>query len=169
MTGWLIVVVVLLGSAGLAVAFLYLRRHRGRQQALQLRLLAGRSQLLGEEIGRHVEALDVFDQETLVARRQEAENALNQLHVLLIERQAHLLNCEDLVHLQQHKINHLRTALEDHPPLSGPDTTPGSSPAAEEADPQRARNQIEDELLSKINQLRTQDEKQTRRRKPPQT
>ena len=77
-----------------------------------MRLLAGRSQLLEGEIANQLQNLTDFDEEQLNALRLEADNALNLLQVILIERQAHLLNCEDLAYLQKYKMNILNRHVE---------------------------------------------------------
>ena len=139
-----------LAGAGMIALFFYLGGRRRRQKRLELRLLAGRQRLLGEELERCTADLQEFDQEELAALRQEAENALDQLHVALIERQAHLLNYEDLAHLQQCKIDILDAAcaeIEAVPPPSSHEPAPTPPP------PRKERSELENQLLDKINRL----------------
>ena len=163
MTSWFLAA-VLLCCAGLSAFILY-RMHRHKQERLELRLLTGRSRLLEEEVAQHLEALQSFDQEAFDAQRQKAENALNQMHLFLIERQAHLLNYEDLINLQHYKINILTSAsdhaLKDLSPSSGPDIALDSEPYSEPAAPRQDRASLEDQLLNKISQLnkKRRDEK----------
>jgi len=159
MTIWLIAIAAF-SCTGLGVLIFYLRMRRRKQERLELRLLAGRGKLIGEELDYRLKLLQTFDQEELAALRQEAENALDQLQVALVERQAHLLNYEDLAHLQQCKIDILggaREDLEDVPSLPAVEPAPAPSP------PGKDRTQLEDELLEKISKLR-QDK--TRRNNP---
>ena len=89
MLTWLICLLVAC-SAGTYI--LYRRARQRRQERLNLRLLAGRSQLIEGEIAQQMQNLHDFDEDHLNTLRLEAENALNLLQVTLIERQAHLLN-----------------------------------------------------------------------------
>ena len=136
----------------LAVLFVYLRLRRRRQEFLQLRLLAGQERLLGEEIERHMAMLDNGDHERLEAQCQRAGESLDQLNMDLIERQAHLLNFEDLVHLQQCKLQILtaRDAEREISPSLPPETPAASS---QSPDPYQDRSQLEGQLLSRISQL----------------
>lgn len=97
------VAILFLAGAGV---MLVLRRRR--QEKLELRLLAGRERLLGDELEACLAALEELDDGRIDAARASAEEALNGLHVRLVERQAHLLNYEDLVHLQECKIEALQ-------------------------------------------------------------
>lgn len=97
--------VICLAGAGI---LLVLRRRR--QERLELRLLAGRERLLGDEIEACLAALEEQDGERVATARAAAETALDGLHTKSMERQAHLLNYEDLVHLQQCKIEALQAA-----------------------------------------------------------
>ena len=136
-----------------------------------MRLLAGRSQLLEGEIANQLQNLTDFDEEQLNALRLEADNALNLLQVILIERQAHLLNCEDLAYLQKYKMNILNRHVEtqnaappppDNPPVAVPMAAPSMPPSSQ--DHPKDRSSIENELLNKINQLNQVDKQG---RKPP--
>ena len=151
-----LIIFAIIVCGGLIALFFYLGRRWSRKKRLELRLLAGRQQLLGEELERCTADLQEFDQEELAALRQEAENALGQLHVQLIERQAHLLNYEDLAHLQQCKIDILDAAgaqLEEAPLPSSHEPTPTPPPQRKE------RSELENQLLDKINRLHKGDGK----------
>ena len=78
--------------------FAYLRSKKRRRR--DLRLAAGQSKLLGDQISERLSLLDQYEP-TL---RSEAEHALDLLQVELIDRQAHLLNFEDLAMLQRYKL-----------------------------------------------------------------
>jgi len=134
----------------LALLALY-RARRRRSERLQLRLLAGRSHLLGEEIAQRLEELEELERRDQESRA--AEEALNHLHLLLVERQAHLQNCEDLVHLQERKLSHLAEAPPSPPARERPAAVPPS--------PAQRRSQAEEELLRQIEALNKQ------RRQPP--
>ena len=108
--------------------------------------------------------LDELDEEAIAAKRHEAEYALDQLHNALVERQAHLLNYEDMAHLQQCKIDLLSTVAlapsEATPPTEPKKRRPERSqrefkqPTASERPTEgRDRTTIEGDLLDKINQL----------------
>lgn len=145
-----------LGSAlGLVVLFLLRQR---RAERLRLRLVAGQSHLLSAQLAQRQEDLERLDLEPLEDLRAEAATSLDELHVLLIERQAHLQNCEDLVHLQQQKMDWLAKASKSPPPARPSRPAREAKPAA--AAPQR-RNHLEDQLLRQIEDLNKQ------RRNPP--
>ena len=152
MAYWLIIPTFAL-CAVLAALLFYLRLRRRRQEFLQLRLLAGQERLLGEEIERRMAILDDLDQEGLQTQRQRAEESLDQLHMDLIERQAHLLNFEDLVHLRQCKLQLLATRGAD---LEAPPSPPPEAPSSPPESPgqHQDRNQLEDQLRSRISQLK---------------
>ncbi|MFA6108230.1 MAG: hypothetical protein WDA75_05605 [Candidatus Latescibacterota bacterium] len=106
------VAILFLAGAGI---LLVLRRRR--REKLELRLLAGRERLLGDELEACLAALEELDDGRVATARASAEEALNGLHTRLVERQAHLLNYEDLVHLQECKIEALQ-AIRLAPPLA---------------------------------------------------
>ena len=162
MEGWLIAAVLLCG-AGLYAGSLSLRERRARADGVQLRLLAGRSQLLEEEIERRTEDLAGLDSGELTEHRHLAESAVDQLHALAIERQAHLLNFEDLIHLQQQKIGHVEAAMDASAPAPASARPAERAPDTDFAEPLRDRADVESDLLSKIGQLRAQ----SRRRSTP--
>lgn len=147
---WLIPVAIPL-CALLAVLVFFQRLRRQKQERLELRLLAGREKLLGEELERHRERLQTFDQNGLDALRQRAEATCDDLHMQLIERQAYLLSCEDLAHLQNCKIDLLTTRIEaaqTSPPPSSSASAP--SPTSTPSSPPQDRTQLESQLLSQI-------------------
>ena len=112
MPNWIIIVTLLVLALLLALGLFLLARQRKRTR-LELRLASGRRQLLGRELQIYLAELDALDEEAIAAKRQEAENALDQLHIALVERQAHLLNYEDMAHLQQCKIDLFPTVAPD--------------------------------------------------------
>lgn len=114
-----------------------------------MRLLVGREKLLGEELERHRERLRAFDQNGLDALRQRAETTCDDLHMQLIERQAYLLSCEDLVHLKDCKKNLLLSRLEAAPTPSPLSPSP-QSPTPASPPPHQDRTQLENQLLSQI-------------------
>jgi hypothetical protein len=87
-------------------------RHR-RNNRLQLRLLAGRRRLLGEEIDTRSRRLDELDPEELAAQQNVADVALDGLHMDLLKREAQLQNLQELAHLQQHKLAVLQRRREE--------------------------------------------------------
>lgn len=167
MPNWIIIVTLLVLALLLALGLTLLARQRKRTR-LELRLASGRRQLLGRELQIYLAELDELDEEAIAAKRQEAENALDQLHIALVERQAHLLNYEDMAHLQQCKIDLLPTVA-PAPSEALPETTPPTEPqrrrpersqrefkqptAPERPAEGRDRTTIEGDLLDKINQL----------------
>ena len=149
---------ILLSCVGLGTAFFYLRIRRQKKTRLELRLLAGRSRLLEEEIAHKLETLQNFSQQALNTQQHEGLEALEQLHLLLVERQAQLLNSEDLIHLQNYKISVLKTILDDDVSdrlaSSNSEVTPDPTALAEETPSHhRDRANVENQLLSKIGQL----------------
>lgn len=167
MPNWIIIVTLLVLALLLALGLFLLARQRKRTR-LELRLASGRRQLFGRELQIYLAELDELDEENIAAKRQEAENALDQLHITLVERQAHLLNYEDMAHLQQCKIDMLSTVALS-PTEALPETTPPTEPqrrrpersqrefkqptASERPAEGRDRTTIEGDLLDKIHQL----------------
>ena len=145
-----------LGSA-LGLVVLYLLRQR-RAERLRLRLVAGQRHLLSAQLAQRLEDLERLEGEPLDELQGEAAAALDELHVLMIERQAHLQNCEDLVHLQQQKMSWLAKAPKLPPP---PRPSRQTKPAAASTPPAQRRNLLEDQLLRQIEDLNKQ------RRNPP--
>ena len=146
--------------------FLY-RRRRHKQERLQLRLVAGRSHLLSEELRQSLASLERFGQEDPPAVLEQAPAALDQLHLALVERQAHLQNYDELARLQQRRLALLSTSREEEARAPrapavvepSPPPAPRPSPAAP-----RDRRQIENQLLSRIEELQKGQEAA---RKPP--
>ena len=161
MPDWIVITTLLVLALILGCGLLLLARQR-KNERTKLRLLTGRRQLLSRELDACFAELDALDEGTIATRRQEAEAALNQLHVALVERQAHLLNYEDMAHLQQCKIDLIATppaALEvEEPPAEKRPPRPATQPKREE---ERDRSTIESDLLNKISQL--QGGKKTKR------
>ena len=179
MPNWIIIATLVALALLLTLGLFLLARQRKRER-LELRLASGRRQLLGRELESYCAELDALDEDHIAAKRQEAESALDQLHIALVERQAHLLNYEDMVHLQQCKIELLTKAglpspkdqpedliedlPEDQPPPADtapqrPDTAK-QKPRMDKAPPAEAnreagrdRSSLESDLLDKINQL----------------
>ncbi|MBI2502926.1 MAG: hypothetical protein HYW07_06795 [Candidatus Latescibacteria bacterium] len=146
---------VLLGLGfALGLVVLYHLRQR-RAERLRLRLLAGQSHLLSAQLAQRLGDLKRLELEPLDGLPAEAGASLDELHVLLVERQAHLQNCEDLVHLQKQKISWLAKAPKLPPP------TRETRPAAPSTFPAQRRNHLEDQLLRQIEDLNKQ------RRNPP--
>jgi hypothetical protein len=156
METWISYILLGLGSA-LGLVVVYLLRQR-RAERLHLRLVAGQSHLLSAQLAQRTEDLERLEQKSFDELHPEAVAALDELHAVLLERQAHLQNCEDLVHLQQQKISWLAKAPKRPPP------TRPSQPARETKPPAPAaqrRDHLEDQLLRQIEDLNKQ------RRNPP--
>ena len=153
MPDWIVITTLLVLALILGCGLLLLARQR-KNERTKLRLLTGRRQLLSRELDACFAELDALDEGTIATRRQEAEAALNQLHVALVERQAHLLNYEEMAHLQQCKIDLIApppAALEvEEPPAEKRPPRPATQPKREE---ERDRSTIESDLLNKISQL----------------
>ena len=111
-----------------------------------------------------------FSNQNLKAQHDDALEALDQLHLLLVERQAHLLNSEDLIHLQNYKISVLKAIfaddIADHLEVPNPAVTAVPPPTTEASSSQKQdRANVEDQLLSKISQL---NKGKTAEKKPPE-
>jgi hypothetical protein len=170
---WIITITLLALALILGLGLLLLARQRKRER-LELRLLSGRRQLLGRELDACFVELDAIDQQAIAAQRQQAESALDLLHIALVERQAHLLNYEDMVHLQQCKFDLLAapppaqdpalTAIAEPPRRKDTERMTRKKPlaaAAKNQDQDRDRSTLESDLLSKISQL--QDDKKPKK------
>ena len=164
----LIATVALLHALGGAVAW---KLHRRRQQRVNLRLLTGRRHLLSEQIEERYEALADIDAQQMAEQTGRSRQALEELGVLLIERQSKLLTFEDLVGLEAYKIDVLhaaRHAAATPPPsrtdagMPFDDSTP--EPAATTESPLHRRAEVppperpdraglEQAVLQRINQL----------------
>ncbi|MCC7265538.1 MAG: hypothetical protein IT369_23780 [Candidatus Latescibacteria bacterium] len=160
MENWISYLLLALGaSLGLVVGYLLRQR---RAERLRLRLVAGQSHLLSAQLAQRLADLEQLEQEPLDELREEASGALDELHVLLIERQAHLQNCEDLVHLQQQKIAWLAKAPKPAAPARpARTTTPRETKSPAATAPPPRRDHLEDQLLQQI------DELNRKRRNPP--
>lgn len=99
--------------AGVVAILAALRIRHRRNNRLQLRLLAGRRRLLGEEIDTRSRRLDELDPEELAAQQNVADVALDGLHMDLLKREAQLQNLQELAHLQQHKLAVLQRRREE--------------------------------------------------------
>ncbi len=142
---------------GAMLVFAYLRSKKRRRR--DLRLAAGQSKLLGDQISERLSLLDQYEP-TL---RSEAEHALDLLQVELIDRQAHLLNFEDLAMLQRYKLEIQESTARDC--ASQRLVRPPALPEEREiATPPASRNELEDQLLEKINQLNRAPKKPRRPR-----
>jgi len=123
----LIAAAALLLALGGAVAW---KLHRRRQQRINLRLLAGRRHLLSQQIEKRCEALADIDEQQMAEQTGRSRQALEELDILLIERQSKLLNSEDLAGLQDYKIDVLQAALQaaDTPALPSTEATDTGMP-----------------------------------------
>jgi hypothetical protein len=99
--------------AGVIAILAALRIRHRRNNRLQLRLLAGRRRLLGEEIDTRSRRLDELDPEELAAQQNVADVALDGLHMDLLKREAQLQNLQELAHLQQRKLAVLQRRREE--------------------------------------------------------
>ena len=141
-------------------------RWQQKRRRLRLRLINGKKHLLSEEIASRLDDLAAFDTTRLAKVSAEAEAGLNSLHTFLMDRQAHLQNYEELLHLQRHKIavqlsvpadaaSHLDTSDEEFAPTGAltspadeqPETTSHSATLGEH------REKVEQGLIDKIKQL----------------
>lgn len=139
-------------AAVLAALVFYGKRRRRKRERLELRLLVGRERLLSQELEESLNKLREFAPQPMATLRQEVEAALDLLHLRLMERQAHLLNYEDLVHLQQCKIEALKETLAN-PAFEDLSSLPSRSPRAA-TPPPKDRTQLENQLLDRISRLR---------------
>ena len=174
-----LVLVIGLGLVALAGGLVALRFHLRKRDQMALRLVAGRRLLLDDQIEERLQALGDFDDDQIASQTRQSLEALDHLNVLLIERQSHLLNLEDLTHLQGYKINIVDSNLHraasntgdiaaPHPQTGAtePDHSrsqrgetvsrskaPRSDDAAAAEPPHRDRAELEQQVLSRINQL----------------
>ncbi len=153
---------------GLFAAAAAWRLRRRRANRLQLRLLAGRRRLLGEEIESRSERLEALDPEELASQQQAASGMLDGLHVALMEREAHLQNLRDLAHMQKHKLTILArqqrdaTAAMAAAPEAAADAAPDPVPAPP---PPENREGIEDQFLAALQQRSDTPKPPARRRR----
>ncbi len=163
---WIFIATFVFLALLLALALYLLARQRKKEEQ-ELRLATGRRQLIGQEIDMYLEELESLDQNAITALRQNAETALDQIHIALVERQVHLLNYEDMAHLQKCKMDLL--ADMSPPPLQAPaedraELQPKKAPTPPATQSQaktRDRSALEDELRDRISQL--QDRKKTKK------
>jgi hypothetical protein len=155
-----------LAFVGLIAALAALRTRRRRSNRLQLRLLAGRRRLLGEEIETRSLRLAELDPEELATHRSLADASLDGIHVALLEREAHLQNLQDLAHLQQHKLAVLRRRYEELPtlPVGDDPAHPAASSKAHGGIIER-REHLEDRFLETIQQRDDAPKPRPRRRR----
>ena len=169
MPNWIIIAVLLTLALILALGLFFLARQRKRDR-VELRLATGRRGLLNRELETYLTELDELDADIITTKCQEAASALDQIHIALVERQAHLLNYEDMVHLQKCKIDMITGALnlpeelpEDLSPPASNRPRPTSTPSTTSQDKKSTtqdpydeapdRSTIESDLIDKINQL----------------
>ncbi len=137
-----------IGAVVLAIVLFGLHRIHRRRSRIQLRLLAGRSRLLAEELSNRSGELETgfgeLDSACAVAR-----DSLDLLQVSILDRQAQLQNYEDLASLQRHKLSVVEYALQ-HPPAPEEDQPVSTGQVAT----QLPRAQIEQSLLDKIDGAR---------------
>ncbi|MEW6749527.1 MAG: hypothetical protein AB1505_00935 [Candidatus Latescibacterota bacterium] len=166
MSQWIVLGAALVAALGLG---LILAVHIRRRRRLELRLLAGREKLLGEEIARRLQALRALDTGQAQAQREAALAGVDALHAALTERQAHLLEWEEMVALQDQRLS---TAAQEAPVGASRRTRPGGAgelPPQEppsESRPPRTRQHLEGELLERIGQLQAEPPP-PRKRRPP--
>ena len=129
-----------------------LRTRQRRSNRLQLRLLAGRRRLLGEEIETRGLRLAELDPEELATHRSLADASLDGIHVALLEREAHLQNLQDLAHLQQHKLAVLRRRYEELPTLPVGDDPAHPETSKAQGGIIERREHLEDRFLETIQQ-----------------
>lgn len=127
---------------------------------MRLRLLSGHGALLGDELDRRMRDMEEIDTASLGAARAQADLGLDELHADLLDRQAHLQNCEDLAFLQRQKLavlaRSLAAASTDSSPRMGREGSPLDSfspPEAERGTPLEQRSRIESDLLQRIEDL----------------
>ena len=146
-----------------AVSLAYFVR-RAKNRRRDLRLAAGQSRLFGEQIDEQLALLDQYDENLL----SEAEQSLDMLQVALIDRQAHLLNFEDLAMLQRYKLEiqegSARSLVAQPRDLTSGPPAQATAPHVEPLVPPATRSDLEDQLLEKINQLNQANKKQRRPR-----
>ena len=160
---WVTFTILLAGA--LFAGLVLLSRWWRRRLRLKLRLISGKAHLLGEQIEARCHDLECFDLNRLESLRATADTGINRLHVFLLDRQAHLQNYEDLLHLQRHKLAIQLRAASEFPSADGelPAETGEEQPAPP---PRRAttmvehREQIEEGLLDKIKQIQSRNDEE---------
>ncbi|MFH1571464.1 MAG: hypothetical protein ABIL09_25965 [Gemmatimonadota bacterium] len=139
-------------TAAVAVLLL-LRRYLEGRRRLRLRLVTGRRVLLEQEAAQVMAELSQLEGQE-PSPRAMADDALNRLHAALLERQAHLENCEDLAHLQRQKMAVLARRLDDvaeGADDAGEVETPSPQERGESQGQRRER--MQEDLLRKIGEI----------------
>ena len=163
MTLWILPAVIAAIAAVALVAALRIRRRRGNR--LQLRVLAGRRRLLGEEIDERLGRLDELPVTELAADRRRAEAVLDLIHAQLLDREAHLQNMADLAGLQRHKIAVLSLRQDDVAgELVDDHLATSEDDVPEDTGILERRDRLEDKLLERIQERSPQPPKRPRRR-----
>jgi hypothetical protein len=129
MTGLVTTLLLLMLTGGLIA----LRLHLRKRNRVAIRLVAGRRRLLDNQLEERQQSLRDFDDNALAAQTQQSFLALDNLNVLLVERQSRLLNMEDLTHLQEYKINILNSSLQQEQSDIGKDSAATSHPGDSDA------------------------------------
>ena len=157
---YLIATLLLAAACGLGLVFWQARRRKNAR--LERRLLRGRSHLLEEEVQSRLQALDALPPRATQADEDAAEAVLDEIQVLLVERQAHLLTYADLAHLQKTKIDLLerqrRRALDQVPDEP---TAPRPSAANQPLTPPD-RDELENAIKARIEALKPPKKKPKR-------
>lgn len=163
---WVLSVALAALGGGALIAALRLRRNRSDR--LQLRLLAGRRRLLGDELADRCQRLTDLGADGARQLSLQAEAAVDRIHMGLLDREAHLQNLADLADLQRHKIAVLRRQLVLGPQPPG-DGGPPPIPAGREGPPAdgivERRERLEDQLLERIQQRADRPVRRRRRRR----
>jgi hypothetical protein len=158
---------LLFGLVGLVAGIAAWRTRSRRTNRLQLRLLAGRRRLLGEEITSRCEHLEEAYAGAIEQERLAAAATIDGLQMRLLDREAHLQNLQDLAHLQRHKLtilDHRRSDLVAAAAAGDPaPADAGPAPAREPGILER-REGLEDGLLDSI-QKRSAPPRSRRRRR----
>ena len=150
-----LIIVLVLCSVAIPAALLFAHWRQQKRDRIQLRLQKGRSRLLGEEIEQRTAELTQYDDEMLAPTRFDADRALDALHIALMDRHAHILNSQDLAHLQRHKIaiqGHALSQLlarEMSDRAAGENEEPGHHVDSADSAPRDRQDRI-DGLLDKI-------------------
>ncbi len=158
-------VIAVAGIAVLAVVAVLLVLHHRRQQRLELRLLAGRERLLSEEMAACQAALTETDGSRRNTARATAEAALDALHTRLAERQAHLLNYEDLIRLQECRLEAMVAARQAAD--GSVDTWDDEQAHAALAEPEPPRTRKAPAAAARADRPATDDTPKGRRGYPP--
>ena len=157
---YLIAALALAAACGLGLVLWQARRRKNAR--LERRLLRGRSHLLEEEVQSRLQALDALHARTPQADEEAAEAVLDEIQVLLVERQAHLQTYADLAHLQKTKIDLLarqrRLALDQVPD----EPTAPRPPSANQPLTPPDRDELENAIKARIEALKPPKKKPKR-------